>query len=153
MAAIDRFASATASPLLVLTRLLIGIFLVWLGLTKIIPGWAPFDADAVQLMNTLTGGKLDGQIALYLIGGWQIITGVALCIIPALRLAIILLWLLLGLFLMLVVFNLSAVYQSGAPTAFAGMLMRNFLLTLAGLAIASYSVKVAGPAKPKAEPQ
>lgn len=153
MSAIDSFASATANPLLVLTRLLIGLFLIWLGLTKIVPGWGHFDADAVQLMNTMTGGRLDGQVGLYLIGGWQVLTGLALCIIPALRLAVILLWLLLALFVVLVVFHLSAVYEGGAPTAFAGMMLRNFLLTLAGLAIASYSVKVAGPAQKKVAPK
>ena len=147
MSAIDRFASATANPLLVLTRLLIGLFLIWLGLTKIVPGWGSFDADATQLMGTLSMGKLDGQIGLYLLGGWQVLSGLALCIIPALRLAVVLLWLLLVLFVLVVVFHLPALYDGGVPTVFAGVVLRNVLLGLAGLAIASYSVKVAGPSQ------
>jgi hypothetical protein len=150
MSAIDRFASATANPLLVLSRLVIGLFLVWLGLTKIIPGWAPFEGDAQLLMSTMTQGKLDGQIGIWLIGGWQVIAGLALCILPALRLAIILLWLQLALFGVVVAFHLSALHDgSGLPTLFAHMMLRNAVITFVGLAIASHSVMVFGPAKPR----
>ena len=150
MSAIDRLASVTANPLLVLSRLVIGLFLVWLGLTKIIPGWAPFEADAQLLLSTMTQGKLDGQIGIWLIGGWQVIAGLALCILPALRLAIILLWLQLALFGVVVAFHLNSLHDgSGVPTPFANMMLRNAVITLVGLAIASHSVMVFGPAKAK----
>ena len=150
MSAIDRFASATANPLLVLSRLLIGLFLVWLGLTKIIPGWAPFEGDAQLLLSTMTQGKLDGQIGIWLIGGWQVLAGLALCIVPALRLAIILLWLQLALLGVVVYFHLGALHDgSGLPTLFAHMMLRNTVITFVGLAIASHSVMVFGPAQAK----
>ena len=153
MSAIDRFASATANPLLVASRLLLGLFLIWLGLTKLVPGWGNYDVDAVQTMQAFTYGKLDGQIGLYLIGGWQVLTGLAVCIIPALRLAIVLLWLLLALYVVLVAFHLPALFEDGLPTPFAAMTLRNALLTFVALAIASYSLKAAGPATKKAPAQ
>ena len=42
--AYPRLISSSATPLLVLSRLLIGLFLIWIGLCKIIPGWNPLEA-------------------------------------------------------------------------------------------------------------
>ncbi len=143
-------ASATANPLLVLTRLLIGLFLIWLGLTKVVPGWGHFDADATALVQALALDHIDGRIGLYVIGGLQILTGAALCVVPALELAVALLWLLLALYLLVVVFHLPALRDAnGLPTLFAGSMLRNALLTIAGLAVASYSVKFAPPPQRK----
>jgi hypothetical protein len=143
MPAFDRFVSATANPMLVTTRLLIGLFLVWVGLAKLIPGWNPLDSDSVSFLGTVTQGKLDGQIGLYLIGGWQIIAGLALCIVPALRLAVILLWLLIALYIGIIAFHLPALLDANhQPTLLASLTLRNALLTFAGAGIASWSVKL-----------
>ena len=143
MSVFDRFISASANPMLVTCRLLIGLFLVWIGLTKLIPGWNPLDSDSIAFLGTMTQGKLDGQIGLYLIGGWQIIAGLALCIVPALRLAVILLWLLIALYILVIVTHLPALLDANhQPTLLASLTLRNALLTFAGAAIASWSVKL-----------
>lgn len=143
MSAFDRAVAATAHPLLVLTRLLIGLFLVWIGLAKCIPGWNPLDGEAQALLGSVTQGHLDPQIALWLIGGWQILTGLTLCIVPSLRLSIVLMWLLLVLYGLVIGFHVTELIDAkGQPTAFAGLALRNCLLTLAGLGIASYAIKM-----------
>jgi hypothetical protein len=143
MSAFDRLVSVTANPMLVACRLLIGLFLVWIGLTKLIPGWNPLDAESIAFLGTVAQGKLDGQIGIYLVGGWQILAGLALCIVPALRLAVILLWLLLVLYAVIIVFHLPALFAvDHQPTLLASLALRNALLTLAGAAIASWSVKL-----------
>jgi uncharacterized membrane protein YphA (DoxX/SURF4 family) len=150
MSAFDRAVAATAHPLLVLTRLLIGLFLIWVGLTKCVPGWNPLDSDSQAFLGAVVQGHVNPQIALWLIGGWQILTGLTLCIVPSLRLSIVLMWLLLVLYGLIIGFHVTELFDSnGLPTAFAGLALRNCLLTLAGLAIASYTVKVTSdqPAK------
>lgn len=143
MSAIDRIASATANPLLVLTRLLLGLFFVWLGLTKLVPGWNAFETEGAALLTAMAQGKFDGQIALYLIGGWQVIAGLALCVVPAIRLSLVLLFLLLALYGLLVAFSLPALHDSnGLPTAFAELTLRNALLTIAALAVAAHTIRV-----------
>ena len=150
MSAIHALASATANPLIILTRLLLGLFFIWLGLTKVIPGWSIYEGDSMVLMSTFSEGKIDGQVGLYVLGGMQILTGLALCIVPALELSFVLLWLLLGLYVALVVVHSASLRGSdGLPTALAHLVLRNGLLVMAGLAIAGHTIKVS---QPKAKP-
>ncbi len=146
MSPVHSLASVTANPLIVFTRLLLGLFFVWLGLTKLIPGWASFEGDAVALLGGLTHGTIDSQLALYVLGGVQVITGLTLCIVPAINLAVILLWLLLALYGALVVTQLPAMLDDKhLPTVFAQMILRNILLTIAALAVASHTIRVSAP--------
>ena len=149
MSALHAFASATANPLLVITRLLLGLFLVWLGVTKLIPDWNSHEVDAALLMSAFTGGKIDAQVGMYLLGGVQVVTGLALCIVPALELSFLLLWVLMGLYITLGVLHHSDLFVDYFPTPLAQLIIRNCLLTLAALAVAAYTIKVAAPkAKP-----
>jgi len=152
MSAIHAFASASANPLLVVTRLLLGLFLVWLGVTKLVPGWGIHEGDATLLMSVFTGGKIDGQVGMYLLGGVQVITGLTLCIVPALKMSFIFLWILMGLYVALGVLHTSELVEKNFPTPLAQLIIRNCLLTLAALAVAAYTIKVAAPtAKPTAK--
>ena len=149
MSTIHAFASASANPLLVITRLLLGLFLVWLGVTKLVPGWSSHEGDAALLMTAFTGGIIDAQMGMYLLGGVQVITGLALCIVPALEMSFLLLWILMGLYVALGVLNISDLFDKSFPTPLAQLLIRNCLLTLSALAVAAYTIKVAAPkAKP-----
>lgn len=150
MSAIHAFAAATANPLIIITRLVLGLFFIGLGLTKVIPGWNIYESDSVTLMTMFAEGKIDGQVGVYVLGGLQILTGLALCIIPALEFSFVLLWLLFALFVALVVLHHAAlISDNGVPTALAQVVLRNALLVLAALAIAAHTIKVS---QPKAKP-
>lgn len=149
MSALHAFASATANPLLVITRLLLGLFLVWLGVTKLVPGWNSYEGDALLLMSVFTGGKIDGQVGMYLLGGVQVITGLAMCIVPALEMSLLLLWILMGLYVALGVLHSSELLEKNFPTPLAQLIIRNCLLTMAALAVAAHTIHVTAPqAKP-----
>ena len=149
MSAIHSFASATANPLLVITRLLLGLFLVWLGVTKLVPGWNAFDGDSTLLMSAFTGGKIDGQVGMYVLGGLQVVTGLALCIVPAIEMSFLLLWILMGLYIAFGVLHASELIDNNRPTPLAQLIIRNCLLTLAALAVAAHTITMSAPkAKP-----
>ena len=149
MSAIHAFASATANPLLVSTRLVLGLFFVWLGVTKLVPGWNSHEVDAALLMTAFTGGKIDAQVGMYLLGGVQVITGLAMCIVATLEFSFLLLWILMGLYVTLGVLHMSDLFVDNFPTPLAQLIIRNCLMTLAALAVAAYTIKVAAPkAKP-----
>lgn len=132
---------ASANPLLTVSRLLIGAFLIWIGLTKCIAGWNPLETETQLLLSALTQDKIDSKILLYAIGGWQVIAGATLLLIPTARLAIVLLWVLMVLYCVLFFYQFSALHLDGQPTQLASMMVRNALLTLATIAIASRGVK------------
>ncbi len=146
MSAIHALASATANPLIIISRLVLGLFFIWLGLTKVIPGWNVYENDSLALIKMFAEGKIDAQVGMYILGGLQIITGLALCIIPALELSFVLLWLLLVLFVGLIVLHHEVLIGSDwVPTALAQIVLRNGLLVLAALAIAAHTIKVSQP--------
>lgn len=139
--ALTRLIGSSANPLLTLSRLLIGLFLIWLGLTKCIPGWNPLEVDAQTLASALTQGKIDSTLLLYLIGGWQVLAGATLLLIKTARLAIVLLWLLIMVYGILFFFQFAALHDGNQPTLLASLVIRNALLTLAAIAITSRGVK------------
>jgi hypothetical protein len=146
MSAIHALASATANPLIILTRLLLGLFFIWLGLTKVIPGWSIYESDSTLLIATFAEGKIDGLVGLYVLGGLQMVTGLALCIVPALELSFVLLWLLLGMYVALFVLHAASLHAGdGLPTPLAHLILRNGLLIMAGLAIAAHTIRVSQP--------
>lgn len=150
MSAIHALASATANPLITVTRLLVGLFFIGLGLTKLVPGWSIYEGDSAVLAAIFAEGKADGQIGLYVLGGLQLMAGLALCIVPALHLSFILLWLLFAVYVTLGVLHHTSLYGSGhVPTAFAHLILRDGLLVLTALALAAHTIKVSQPqAKP-----
>lgn len=145
MSAIHAAASLTANPLMVITRLLLGLFLVWLGVTKLVPGWNNLESDSLVLLSTFTQGKIDPQVGMYVLGGLQVITGLALCVIPALRWSFVLLWVLLAMYVTLAVVHAPELLDNGLPTPLAHLIIRNFLIVLAALSIAAHTIKVSAP--------
>ncbi len=138
---LTRCIGISANPLMTLSRLLIGLFLIWLGLCKCVPGWNPLDTDTSLLVAAFTHGKVDPTIFLYLIGGWQVLAGVTLLLVMTARFSIVLLWLLVVVYGLLAFFQFPALHEEGQPTMVASMGLRNALLTLAAIAIASRGVK------------
>ncbi len=139
--ALTRLIIASANPLLALSRLSIGLFLIWIGLCKIVPGWNPLEAESQVLLSALTHGKIDSTLLFYIIGGWQVLAGALLLLVRTARPAILMLWLLVVLYGMLACFEFPALHVDGQPTLVASIALRNALLTLAAIAIASRGVK------------
>jgi hypothetical protein len=133
----ERLAAALAGPSQFLARLGIAAIFTWLGLIKCVPAWNPGSGKAHEMMVMLTIGKIDGQVALFILGLLQIAAALTMLIPSMLGLGITLLTLLFGLGVVFVVMHSSYLLDASTQMPAAGgiALALNMVLILAAIAL------------------
>jgi len=138
---------ATLAPLLTnLARLVLALVLVWIGLAKCVPGWEPGTVDSEQLMSLLTVGKVDGTVALTVVGGLQMLAGLCLAIPRLAGAAVTVLFLLFAIGVTLAIMHWPVMVGGAGgvtPNAIGTGLLKGLTLHLAAMALAAASAKKA----------
>ncbi len=132
---------ATLAPLLTnLARLVLALVLVWIGLAKCVPGWNPGQVDSEQLMSLLTVGKVDGTVALMVVGGLQMLAGFCLAIPRLAGAAVTVLVLLFAMGVTLAILHWPILVGGAGgvtPNAVGTGLVKGLALHLAAMALAA----------------
>jgi hypothetical protein len=143
----ERLAAALAGPSLLLARLGIAVIFAWLGLIKCVPAWNPGTGRAHEMMVMLTIGKIDGQVALFILGLLQIAAAITMLVPTMLGVGISLLTLLFGLGVVFVVMHTSYLLDPATqmPAAAGIALALNMVLILAAIALTAVVIRARHP--------
>jgi hypothetical protein len=132
---ITMFAASLAAPLAAVATWAIALFILFLGVIKLIPSDGASESASAALLRLSTGGVIDAPWGVYLIGGLQVAIGLGLLVPPSRALAGLACLLSAVVVVIGAVMHLDHVVSGNSLTAAGVALLALVVLLVAGAAL------------------